>query len=207
MIASKRERIVGLLTAAVLAALALDKLIYTPLNDRAADLEVRLAQTGGEMQLAETLFSNRRSMNENWTAMVTGGIRSDVTDAESQTVNALRDWMLEAGVTPGALKLERTETRDQFRVVYVGTTCTGSLRQISEVLWRVQTTQMPMRVSMMQISALKPGTDELRLQLTVSTLALAPPPDPAKAPGGRGRAGQSVASAAGAAGFGREVSR
>lgn len=205
MIASKRERVIGLLTAGVLAVLALDRLVLTPLTERSRSLGEQLVAARGEQEIGRTLLENRGQMDQRWNEMLAGGIKSDVPEAESQALNALRDWMLDARVTITGLKPEREETQEHFRVVFVGASCTGSLQAITEFLWRVQTTELPMRVTYIQVSSLKPGTDNLSLQLRVSTLCLAPPPDPSKTPGGgRGaRPGTSVASAA----FGREAGR
>ena len=210
MIASKRERIIGLLTAGVLVVLALDRLVLAPLTERRRTVEAQVEEARADVQLAEVLLDNRGRMDELWDAMLAGGIKAEVPEAESQALNALRDWAKDAGVTLTSLKPDRAETAQHFRVVYVGATCTGSMRSITEFLWRVQTTQIPMRVTLMQISARKPGTDDLSLQLSVSTLCLAPPADPAKpggGGGGRGRPGSSVASAGTAAAFGREATR
>jgi hypothetical protein len=212
VIASKRERIIGLLTAGVLAVLALDRLVWTPLMARSDDVAARLDAANAELELADNLFSNRGRMDRRWDAMLASGIKADVPEAESHALDALRGFGKEAGVTLTSLKPDRTETREHFRVVFLSTSCTGSMRSIADFLWRVQTTQVPMRVTFMQVSARRPGTDDLSLQLGVSTLCLAPPPDPSKTPapgGGRARPGTSVASAGGATAtsFGREGAR
>lgn len=197
MVASKRERIIGLLTAGVLAVLALDRLVLTPLMDRSRDATAALERAASEQEAATMLLDNRGRMERRWRTMLAGGIKADVPEAEIYALEAIRGFGEDAGVKFNTLNPDRIETREHFQVVYVSTSCTGSMRQISEFLWRVQTTQIPMRVTFMQISSRRPGTDDLTLQLGVSTLCLAAPADPSKATPGRGRPGPSVASATG----------
>lgn len=208
MVASKRERIIGLLTAGVLAVLALDKLVLTPLMQRSADATAALERATAEQEAATMLIENRGRMERRWRTMLAGGIKADVPEAETYALESIRGFGEDAGVKFNTLNPDRSETREHFQVVYVSTSCTGSMRQISEFLWRVQTTQVPMRVTFMQISARRPGTDDLTLQLGISTLCLAPPGDPSKAAPGRARPGPSVASASGSANsFTRGVTR
>ena len=199
MVASKRERIIGLLTAGVLAVLALDKLVLTPLMQRGADATAALEIATAEQEAATMLIDNRGRMERRWRTMLAGGIKADVPEAETYALESIRGFGEDAGVKFNTLNPDRSETREHFQVVYVSTSCTGTMRQISEFLWRVQTTQIPMRVTFMQVSSRRPGTDDLTLQLGVSTLCLAPPADPSKAaPSRGGRAGTSGASASGA---------
>jgi hypothetical protein len=205
VVASKRERIIGLVTAGVLAVLALDRLVLTPLTERRNELDAKLAAAQLELTKADGLFTNGRRLTRTWNAMLDGGLKSDVPAAEGQALHALRDWGQEADLPQfKSLKPERVETQKQFRVVTIRLSTTGSMRSISEFLWRVQEADIPMRVTDMQINSNKEGTDDLTLTLGVSTLSLAPDETPA----GGGRQGQSVASAAAAAGtFAREGTR
>lgn len=208
MIASKRERIIGLLTAGVLAALALDWLVLTPLTDRGRQAAAEVEAARAELDLADVLFANGDRLNRRWTTMLAAGIKADVPQAESQALNALRDWAQDAGVSLASLKGERVENGEHFGVVLLRATCTGSLRSISQLLWRVQTADIPLRVTDLQLVTRKEGTDDLTLQLGVSTLCLAAPTDPLKPPGGgRARPVGPLASAAGAANDRREATR
>ena len=195
MVASRRERVIGLVTAGVLALLALDRLVLTPLTDRREQLAAELVAAEAERQRADQVILNGKRANKRWDTMLAGGLKDGVPEAESQALHALGDWANDAGITLTSLKPQRVERREQFDIVTVRATANGSLRSIGQFLWRLQTADIPMRITDMQVSSRKEGTDDLSLQLGVSTLALAP--EAPTAPGGGARAGQSVASAAG----------
>src|SRR3712207_7371087 len=57
--------------------------------------------------------------------------------------------------------------RSSFRA-----TANGRMDSISEFLWRIETAEIPLRINDMQINARKEGSDDLQLQLGVSTLYL-----------------------------------
>ena len=196
MVASKRERIIGLVTAGVLAVLALDRLVLTPLTDRRTRLGEDIAKAELELQEADGLFKNNKRMTQKWNVMLAGGLKSDVPESQVQALHALRDWAQESGLPPlMLLKPDRVDTQKQFQIVTIKATAAGSMRSISEFLWRIQESDIPLRVTDMQISTRKEGTDDLMLQLGLSTLCLAPEPTPGGGGGGGGRPGQSVASA------------
>ena len=200
MVASRRERVIGLVTAGVLAVLALDRLMLSPLMERRTRLGDELAAAQSELQDADVRFTRGVRLNRDWNAMLTGGLRSDVPAAEGQALRAMEDWAAEASVKVRSMAPARVETQKHFRVSTIRASVAGSMRTLGEFLWRVQTADIPMRVSDMQITSNKEGTDDLLLQLSVSTLSVAPEATPA--PGGA-RPGPSVASAAAAGEFAR----
>lgn len=196
MLASKRERMIGLVTGVVLAALALDRVVVSPLMARRTRAGEDVAAAKLERQEAEMLFDRGARLEKEWDVMLAGGLKSDVPAAEGQALEAMGDWARDTGVTVRSMAPARVETQRHFQVSLIRASITGSMRTLSEFMWRVQTAQIPIRVVDMQIIANKEGTDDLMLQLTVSTLSLLPAANPP--PGGGGaRSGSTVASAAG----------
>ena len=50
---------------------------------------------------------------------------------------------------------------------------TGPMSAVARFLWRMETAPFPLRVEELQVGARREGTDDLSLQLRVSTLYLA----------------------------------
>jgi hypothetical protein len=185
---SKRERMIGLVAGGVLGLLALDQILLSPLLARldAADLRVNEAQIG--LADARKLFQGDLQGRRDWNTMAGESLKLDAPAAESQLLNAVRDWAQAAGLGLTSLKPERNEKEQGYQKLTIRATATGSMRQASRFLQSVQSADIPVRVSDIQIASRKEGTDDLTLNLGLSTIYL--PPEPAQgAGGGAGTAG------------------
>jgi hypothetical protein len=178
VVLNKRERIIALVTGGVIALLAADRLVLTPLVERSSRVTSDLGVANAELARAEQLFRNAPRMNQRWNQMIAAGMKPEVTESESQGLRALYDWAQASGVTVQSLQPDRVERplpQKEFRQVTLRATGTGSLSAVGKLLWRVQTAPIPMRVTSLDLNSRKEGTDDLTVTLTVSTLVYMPP--------------------------------
>ena len=106
----------------------------------------------------------------------------NASETESQLQNNVVSWAQDAGLTLPAVKSERTEKEKDFYKFTVRATGTGTMQQIGRFLYRMQTAQVPVRVSELTISTRKEGTDDLSVQMAISTIYLASEADNPKRP-------------------------
>lgn len=197
VVLSRRERYIGLAVLAVLAVLVLDRLIVSPLMAEQRELKSQASKANSELLDANRLFSTSRRMNREWGEKLRN-LPHDASEAESRLLNNLRDWGQEAGLALSSLKPERTEKTRDFFTATIRATGTGSMSQVSRFLWRLETANVPVRVTDLQITSRKEGTDDLSITLGISTIYLAPTPAKqqtpanasAAAPATRAREGQ-----------------
>lgn len=182
MILSQRERYIGIATVAVLGLLGLDRYVLTPLIDARQTVNAQVKEAIARHERADRLFQNARRLGPRWNDMVAGGLQSDVSEAESKALHALRDWAAESRLNLSSLKPERVDKLKRYHAINFRATGTGSMESISKLLYRIQTSKLPMRVTDLQITARREGTDDLSLQLGVSTIYLAPEPQKPIAP-------------------------
>jgi hypothetical protein len=176
VVLSKRERYIGFATAGVVALLVLDHFLISPLFARRTQVETDAQTMEIQSNQAKQLFASSPRMNVRWKEMVAAGLKSDLTEAQSQAMQSLNTWAHDAGVTISSLQpdpVDRTSKKDlqqpSFRL-----SGAGSMRAVTRFLWSVQTARIPMRVITLDLSSRKEGTDDLTMNLTVSTLALSP---------------------------------
>ena len=98
MILSKRERYIGIATTAVVALLALDRFVFTPLMERRTQVQNDITLAQLDLDRATLLFNNSRSVNKRWGEMLDGGLKTDASAAESQVLPAVNEWAREAGL-------------------------------------------------------------------------------------------------------------
>lgn len=177
MILSKRERYIGIGTGAVVALLALDRFVFTPLMERRTQLQADVTLAQIQLDRATLLFSNSRTVNKRWGEMLDAGVKTDASAAESQVLQAVHEWARESGLSISSVKRERTDRVKQFQQITLRAAASGNMSAVSRFLWRAQTARIPVRISDLLISSTrKEGTDELALTLGISTIYLAPEP-------------------------------
>lgn len=173
MVLSRRERYIAIATFAAVGILGLDHYVLTPLMAASDTLDTQLAQTQQQLDKTQRLFASSRRKGQAWSDMQKQGLRRrDSAEAESQVLNSMRDWAQEAGMSLSSVKPERTEKEKEFQKSIFRATGTGGMAQISRFLWHIQTATIPIRINDLQISTRKEGTDDLTLQLGVSTIYL-----------------------------------
>jgi Tfp pilus assembly protein PilO len=174
VILSKRERYAATVTVAAVSILLLDYYVLGPLLAMRSQLETEKNARSVQMQKASRLLANKSELQRKWGEMARDGLSGDASAAESQVLHAVRDWAAETGLSLSSLKPERTEQDKLFHKIVFRATGTGTMSQVGQFLWRIQKAQFPVRITDMQLNARKEGTDDLSLQIGISTLYLAP---------------------------------
>ena len=180
MILSRRERYIVIGTVAVVGLLALDRLFLTPMIERRQVLDEGMRKATAEMTRANGLFTNSPRVNRKWNEMTAETLKIDGSNAESQIIRSVGDWAREAGLNLSSVKPERAEKEKQFMKITFRANATGNMAAISQFMWKMQTSKVPIRVTDISITTRRDGVDDLSLDLGISTLYL--PPEPAKAP-------------------------
>ena len=175
MVLSKRERYIGVIAGLVLALLALDKLMISPLLDQRAALAAQINVAEGDLSKATGTIDNSVRANNNWAALAPN-VRKDASEAESQILHNVRDWAAEAGVNLASLNPQRAEREKDFFKLTFRATASGNMGQVGRFLYKIQNASMPARITDLSISNhAKEGVDDLSLSVTIATIYLAPP--------------------------------
>jgi len=177
VILSKRERYAVIGVIIVIGVLALDRLVLTPMLDRRKELQDQTLAASADHDRAEGLLKNRPQLSKRWNGMLTGGLKSDASSAVSQVLHRVELWASESGLAFAGLKPERTEKYQQFQIMTFRANGTGNLSAIGKFLWHFETADIPIRVTDLQLTSRKEGTDDLSIQFGISTIYLPPETD------------------------------
>ena len=170
MVLSKRERLIIAGSALVLGALALDQFVLTPLKDGWDQTQAQKLALQSEMNRAREALRNGHQMAPKWRDMTAAGIKGDPAEAESQALHAIRDWAVESGVTLSMVKPDRLTEKTLLPVISFQAGAAGTMDGIGKWLWRMQYAKIPIRITELQLSSRKEGTDDLTATLRLSTL-------------------------------------
>lgn len=176
MVLSKRERVILIVTAVVIGALVVDKLLFGPVMGRLDEMKVQRDLLVAEVVEAESLFQRQQDLTPRYKTMLADGFRND-TEAESRVLRALGQWSEVTGVTLSSVKPERVASDKGLKEMTFVVAGNGTLRSVAQFLWQIETAALPLKVKNMQLGLASEGTDSMSLQLRLSALYLGAEPE------------------------------
>ena len=175
MVISKRERYIAIGAVAAIALLALNSFALSPYLDKRNEIAVDLAKPNKELDRSDELFRHQRLLRPVWAKIKNAGLMTDSSDATIQARVSILDSAESAGLFVAGIRTEpRSSQEGQFQVTIFHLTVNGPLYAVSRLLWSTETAGIPLRVNEMQITPRKEGTDDLSVQLTISTISQVP---------------------------------
>ncbi len=172
---SKREKRIGIVAGVVLGALVLDQVMFTPLWTRYGEASQRVETAQRDLDAARRTFENDEHARRRWTEMAGRTLMTNAPDSEVQLLNRAREWADASRLSLQSLKPERSEREEGFQKITIRATAIGSMRQVAQFLYQVQSADIPVRISDIQLTARKENTDDLSVTIGLSTIYL--PPD------------------------------
>lgn len=167
---SKREQVVFTLTLVILGLLIGDRLVLSPTLERRDDLDSERQRLVGELKQADLVFRKSRLLRETWGAMLESGLHATASAAESEALNAIRQWSQTSGLSLVALRPEVADVGSRLRAVEIQATGNGSMQAAARFVHMAETSELPIRVTEMQLGARQQAADDLTLQLRLSML-------------------------------------
>lgn len=167
---SKRERIIGIATVMILAALVADRFVITPAMSKLEQLETQKQQLLAGLNEAQNLFERRRLMERRWQQLSAEGLKSE-SEAESQVLHALGQWAGESRLTLTSVKPQRlSAVKNGLQEMTFSVAGTGSLQGAARFLWHVERASLPVKIKDMQLGSANEQGDRMSLQLQLSAL-------------------------------------
>lgn len=123
----------------------------------------------------QRMFTKQKRLDRDWRAMVNGGLKSDAGDAEQQLYESVRDWAREAGVAVLTSDPQRVTRNERTQIVRLRVTGTGTTASFSKLLWKLETSPIPVKVDEFTLTSRSQGNDDLAVTMAVSTLWVRPP--------------------------------
>jgi len=174
MVFTKREKIIIAASIAAVCVLVLDVTVLTPLAGRRAAAQVDRERLVAKLARARNVLKRRQRLGHKWREMLNDGLRRDPGEAESQILRSIRDWSADEGVRLSLLRPERSTEKTELPEITVHVAGTGSMAEVSRLLWQIEQSRAPIKIKMLQLGSRKDGADDLSMQLKVSTIHIPP---------------------------------
>ena len=171
----KRQKLLLLLAAAVVAIFATDKLVITPLTKSwqartAAIAELRKSIAAGRGTVEREQLTNRR-----WNDMRKNTLPMNASTAEQQVLQAFDKWSRDSRVSVSSVRPQwKRGASDDYSVLECRVDASGSMSAINRFLYEVEKSPLALKVEAVELASRDTTGQQLTLGLSVSGLRLAP---------------------------------
>lgn len=180
MLANRREKIIAVILVAVIGLAVIYQYVVTPYLDERDRVAKSLEDTVSKDKKAETLLKARANINREWHDVQVAGLKTDPAAAESQALHAMRTWADSSRVDFQSLKPDRVARSGDFQQIRIQATGNTTTAAFANLLSRIESATIPMKVNDLRLTSRKEGTDDLSFAMSVSTIVFSPaPPKPA----------------------------
>jgi Tfp pilus assembly protein PilO len=164
-------------TILVLGALALNAIVINPLSTRRVQTTNAKLELEAQVAEAQNLFQRRQMLERKWKPLLSEWTRSGA-DAESRVAREMNDWSRQTGLTLTSVKPERSTTDKGMNEITFVVAGRGGLEAVASFLYKVETSELPVKVTDMQLGSTSESGDNMSLQLRLSAVY---PGEPSKA--------------------------
>jgi NhaP-type Na+/H+ or K+/H+ antiporter len=171
MVLSKRERILAIAMIVVVGGLVLNTFIVNPLAARREATANEKLELEAQVVEAQNVFAKRKNLERRWKSLLTEESQND-TGSESRIARALTEWSRQTRLNVTSVKPDRTTSDKGVNETTFVLAGRGSLDAVASFLYRVETSELPVKVVDMQLGSSSESGDSMSLQLRLSAISL-----------------------------------
>jgi hypothetical protein len=189
VVIAKRE-LYFLITVIVLGlGWILDYYVIEPYTATAADMATQRDKLNNDRRDDLRMFDEYKKLKAVIQSMKDHGLQDDQAMVEAQTMDAIVAWSDWADGLDVKNSRNGRPTKDgNFIIINYDITVEGNMSQLSKLLWALEKSPIPLRISELTIAPAHEGVDDLNARLQVSALCEAreqPAPATPEAPAAR----------------------
>jgi Type II secretion system (T2SS), protein M subtype b len=169
MVLSKRERFISIAVIAAVAALLLNTLLLGPYLDWRSSLVAQSKTQAAALNDAHTALAKEQQLRKTLAGM-DASMKSDTSAAEGQLHHLVHDWEQQATVTNASFERVRTADEHGFIRLTYHVSAEGKTGALAMLLYRIETAAIPIRIDDIVVSTKADNSDDLKLNLSISSL-------------------------------------
>ena len=169
-----RQQLLAVLAMGVLALLAADKLLLSPLSRLWQDRSRRIHDLRDRIANGSSLLKRERGLSATWERMRTNTLPTNASLAEQQVREAFTRWSEDSRISITSRTPQWKHDSDEFMTVEYRVEAAGNLAAISKFLYDIERDAMALRLETVEISSRDNDGQQLALGLQISGLVLTP---------------------------------
>ncbi len=174
MALNKREKYIMIAAVLAVAVLAGDSLLITPMLEKRAALSTELSDAQSRLDKSRSILKQKNAIEKHWNELSAKGLTENAEELESSVLRYLKDSSVSCGVSLSGLQPEIKAVKDNMGQMVFTVSAGGSMAAISEFLWNIETSQLPIAVINIQLGSVDETATRMNLQLKLSSVYLAP---------------------------------
>jgi hypothetical protein len=174
---TRRQQLLGLVAIAVVALLAGDRVLFSPLARSWKARAARVVQLKKSVTDGAALLEREARLRALWAGMRTNALSGEESAAGNQMLKAFDRWSQESRVGISSIKPQRRSTGES-ETMECRVDAFGSLPSITRFLYAIESDPLGVKVEVVELTARDSGGEQLTLGLQVSGLYLNAPDKP-----------------------------
>ena len=152
-----REKFLTICAIAVVAILAGDRLVYTPLVRTWTQKSNRITELTRSLTKGEGLLRSERSIRRRWDDMKKRSLPSDVSKAENDVLQAVVRWQQESQIGLSNIRPHWKDAADDYKILEyradAGGAAGGGLEAVTRFLYELEKDPLALRVEDIEMTA------------------------------------------------------
>jgi hypothetical protein len=176
---NSRQQILGIVAIAVVALLAGDRLVFSPLVKAWKTRSESITKTKKLVSQGQVLLDREKVIAARWNNMRSNTLTNELSQAEGQVLKALDRWSQESRIGISSIKPQwKRGNDDHYMTLECRVDGFGALPAMTRFLYDVEKDALALRVESVEITARDDRGEQLTFGLLVSGLLLNPPAIP-----------------------------
>ncbi|MHC4994100.1 MAG: GspMb/PilO family protein [Planctomycetota bacterium] len=147
-----------------------DSVVYRPLAQRMKELDDQRVELQDNLRLARNASNERKAKSARGRAMLASGLQANPSAAESQILRKIGEWADSSRLNRVSIQPETSRERGELKQINITASFTGRMDSVTNFMYLIESSQVPVKVKQVIIEAKREGTDEVSLSLRLSTL-------------------------------------
>lgn len=165
-----RQRWLLIGAAACVLLLGADKIVLTPMISAWKDRSARIKELQQSVDGGELLIDRQDTLQSRWKQIAAEALPADAPTAENEVLNAVNGWASDSRFNVTSLKPRWIEDENLGRRLEVRVSGTGNLESVSRFIYALETSNLPLRLEDVSLSARDDSGREIGLDARFSGL-------------------------------------
>lgn len=171
MTAESRKKWLIAAAACTVGLFVADRFLLTPLATLWHDRSERIGDMREQLAKNESLAERGPELEVRWNEMIAASLPASRAEAEGLVLGAVNDWASSAGLEMAGIK-PRWHSDDGPPTLECATSCTGTMGQLAQFLYALETGNIALRVEEISLSAEDERGATLRMDLRFTGIIL-----------------------------------
>ncbi|HTQ51534.1 MAG TPA: hypothetical protein VMJ12_12545 [Candidatus Acidoferrales bacterium] len=169
-----RQQFLVVLTIAVAALFAGERLLYEPLANWWSARSQKITELRKQVSDGRLLLQRESSLRSRWDQMRTNTLSADTSLAEQQVFKAFDNWSLDSNAAITGITPQWNDDATNYATVDCRVEATGDLNALSRFLYDIEQGPMALKLESVEVGARDETGQQFTLGLQINGLALRP---------------------------------